>query len=326
VGPNLRIEPFDLRTYATRIDRVPKQRAEEERYRDLFDQDWDVRFIYLTQTWALNTVWDLIGQGNSADILAPCGYSLLPDPSAADYFRLIERLLPRFASVVYHSPDYQDYWFADQRGLLENAVVIPNATDLPQSVPAEVKHAHGVPVTACTAGSHVRSKGHSAFVALCERAGLPGTLIAPRPASTRERVRGCYYTCRVLTGVSRKVDLVEGSRREAFDAAMGDAHLFVFPSKVETAPLVILEAMARNLPWVSYDAGMVKKLPGGIVVQGFSEAVDAVNLLAKDPDRRVKLARSGRAAIETSFTWDRILPMYERLIETVSRPAPQGAD
>lgn len=293
-------------------------RAEALRYRELFDGEWDVRFVYSAQNWTLNAVWDLVGKRDTRDILAPVGYSRLGRRGSKRYFEIIEQLIPKFDRVVYHSDVYQDYAFARDRGLLDNAVVIPNGTDLPELLMAlDVKHA-APDATVVTVGSHVRSKGHAGFLAACRRAGLPGLLVAPRPVGNIERARGCYYQCSARLAVTRNVRAIDGRNRHLVDETLSAGHLFFLPSTIETAPLVILEAMARGTPWVSYDVGMVRTLPGGIVVVGLGEAVETLAALANDPSRRATLARDGRDAVAERYEWGRVLPEYAALVE--SRP------
>jgi glycosyltransferase involved in cell wall biosynthesis len=285
----------------------------------MFAEPWDARFIYAAQSWALNAVWDLIGTGPSADILAPCGYSWLGYPHAQSYFRVIADLLPKFRAVVYHSTEYQDYQFARDRGLHENATVIPNGTTPVKDSGLLDKHDEGRPCVLLTVGSHVRSKGHADFFRVRRQVAHPAALVAPRPATLRERMRGCYYLCRARHSADSGVELIEGSRRETVDAAYRQAGIFFLPSTIETAPLVILEAMASGTPWVSYEVGSVKTLPGGIVVADAADAAREIRSMAADPDRRRRLARAGRNAVEATYSWDRVLPQYEAVVEASAR-------
>jgi glycosyltransferase involved in cell wall biosynthesis len=303
------VESFKLRS-SSLWPNLPRSEAHEaRRYRELFSGDWDVRFIYAAQSWALNVVWDLVGTGNAADILAPVGYSWLGKAHASAYFEVMTDLLPRFSAVVYHSTEYQDHHFARDRGLLSNAVVIPNGT---ATVPEEAvrgKHDHDTCLL-LTVGSHVRSKGHADFLRVAR------SLVAPRPATLRERLRGCYFYCRAMSASNPRVEHVEGSAPARVAESYRRAGVFFLPSTVETAPLVILEAMASATPWVSYDVGSVKTLPGGIVVPDVDEAARALRGLVNDPARRRALAREGRAAIETTYSWDKVLPRYRQVVET----------
>jgi glycosyltransferase involved in cell wall biosynthesis len=277
-----------------------------------------VRFIYTAQNWPLDAVHDLVGQSGARDVLAPVGYSLLGTRGSDRYFEVIAGVLPRFDHVVYHSDVYQDYGFAKERALLDNAVVIPNGTDL-TDLPFTMEEKHARPdATLTTIGSHVRSKGHADFLAACKRTGLTGVLIAPRPVSRRERIRGCYYQCRARVALNTNAHMVDGHDRRLLESTLADAQLFFLPSKIETAPLVILEAMARATPWVSYDVGMVRTLSGGVVVEDLANAVETLKALARDPARRVALAEAGRKEIAERYEWSLILPQYARLVESPS--------
>jgi glycosyltransferase involved in cell wall biosynthesis len=317
-GAGPRIEQFRLARGDLWPDVKPSRRTEADRYRALFASEWDARILYTAQNWHLDLVWDLVGTSPARDILAPVGFSLLGNPGAREYFELMEELLPKFHRVVYHSDTYQDYGFARDRGLLGNAVVIPNGTDLP-ALPESVWDKHARPgARLVSVASHVRSKGHADFFSACRRTRLGGTLVAPRPVSTVERFRGCYHQCRARLAFARNVEMIDGHDRHAVESIVADAQLFFLPSKIETAPLVLLEAMARATPWVSYDVGMVKALPGGVVVRDLGAAVDTLVELAADPARRMALAEAGRAEIAERYEWSLVLPEYARLVESPS--------
>jgi len=105
------------------------------------------------------------------------------------------------------------------------------------------------------------------------------------------------------------------------------SNLMMFTSEKEEAPLVLLEAMACELPWVSADVGNTRGLKGGICVNApkdakhnsvFSETVissfvDAVKEVLVKPT----LGREGREQIEKQFQWNHILPQYKFIIENV---------
>ncbi len=54
--------------------------------------------------------------------------------------------------------------------------------------------------------------------------------------------------------------------REDVVAAFKCSDVFVFPSRKEIAPLVILESRAAGLPWVAFDVGNVSDSRGGVIV------------------------------------------------------------
>jgi starch synthase len=86
------------------------------------------------------------------------------------------------------------------------------------------------------------------------------------------------------------------------------ADLFVYPTKGDTLPLVVLEAMACGLPIVSTTVGgvpyMVGRDEGILLSPDDPDAVArAVNALLGDPVRRDSMAKSARKNVLTRFRW-----------------------
>lgn len=84
--------------------------------------------------------------------------------------------------------------------------------------------------------------------------------------------------------------------------------LFVYPTRGDTFPLVVLEAMASGLPVVSTTVGgvpfVVGPEQGALVPPGDPRAVaDAVNALLVDPERRRRMGESAKAKIRERFRW-----------------------
>jgi glycosyltransferase involved in cell wall biosynthesis len=86
------------------------------------------------------------------------------------------------------------------------------------------------------------------------------------------------------------------------------ATLFVYPTKGDTLPLVVLEAMACGLPIVSTVVGglpfMVSPAEGVLVAPDDPDAVArAVDSLLGDPVRRRNMAAAVRAKVRNRFQW-----------------------
>ena len=108
------------------------------------------------------------------------------------------------------------------------------------------------------------------------------------------------------------------------------ADLFVYPTKGDTLPLVILEAMACGLPIVSTTVGgipfMVEPEQGILVPPEDASAVaKAVNLLLADPQRRRAMGESGARNVRSRFRWslaaERAVEGYEAILE--GKPFPR---
>jgi glycosyltransferase involved in cell wall biosynthesis len=130
-----------------------------------------------------------------------------------------------------------------------------------------------------------------------------------------------------LAGRGRRVVLADPPRPQVLDA-YADADLFVFCSAVECSPLVLFEAMAAGLPFVSLDtgnAGEIAEWSGagvivpswrredGLVMADTADVARAIDDLLADPDRRREMGERGRRAWEERFTWDSVTSRYEAL-------------
>jgi glycosyltransferase involved in cell wall biosynthesis len=298
---------------------------------------WDVVMTYAAQQWTTDALLPVLEDIPAPVVLAPCGFSGLHDPMYAGYFEMLRERLPEFNSLVFHSDSYQDIEFARHAGA--TAVrVIPNAADEHEFAtprePGWFRSAHGISEDApllLTVGGHTGLKGHAASMAVLRSLRARGAALAI--VGNTPTGRGCLTACRlraagtrVVSG-RRRVLLVDPPRTQVLDA-YADADLFVFCSMVECSPIVLFEAMAAGLPFVSVDVGNAAEIAewsgGGVIapsrrredglvetdVRGVARLVD--ELLA-DPERRREMGAAGRRAWEERFSWDKVARRYEDL-------------
>lgn len=265
-------------------------------------------FAYAAQTWTADACSIFLDKPRTFRmVLAPCGFSALGAQRYGRYFNSLRERLPRYDALVFHSAIYQDWDFAVDAGAVRR-FVIPNGADeaLPR-VPTT-----GKPLT-ITIGSHVRTKGHADFARLVRELGdyCRGAIVAPARTG-REAIRGCQPACALRAAASGgDLELVDGRDPSVAPRMLARADLFVLPSRVECAPLVILEAMAAGVPWVSYDVGNVRELAGGVVVNSFARLVGAASDLLERNDRT--LVDAGRRAWAANHRWTDVVAKYERL-------------
>lgn len=278
----------------------------------------DVVFNYAAQSWTTDVFapWLPMAQ-RPRMVLAPCGFSGLRDRRYAAYFEAMPQRLRSYDAIVLHSTIYQDAAFVREAGV-DDAVVIPNGAD-PPSDGAGLRAMMPAGRVAVTVGSHVLSKGHPDFVRAVGRLGrrhaLVGAIVAP-PRRGLDGLRGCQWLCRTHAALRPgTIRVIDGSTPGNAAAAVAAADVFLFASRIECAPLVILEAMAAGTPWVSYDVGNVRELSGGIVetcLDGLVRAADGV-LGGRHPG----LGEQGRAAWRERHTWPQIVDRYERLLRSL---------
>jgi starch synthase len=98
--------------------------------------------------------------------------------------------------------------------------------------------------------------------------------------------------------------------KEELRALYQSVQLFVFPSRADTLPLVILEAMVSGLPIVSTEVGGIPyevSPAAGILVQPGDPAALAAALdqLCGDEAMRRNMASAARARVSDIFVWER---------------------
>jgi glycosyltransferase involved in cell wall biosynthesis len=119
---------------------------------------------------------------------------------------------------------------------------------------------------------------------------------------------------------------LKGLPREKVVGFLKNSNVFLFTSEKEVAPLVLIESMAARLPWVSLDVGNAEELAGGRCVKTFknnnyksSFHKIIYDQMAKEVESVAlssKIGEEGRLEVENKYSWDKILPMYEKLFNS----------
>ena len=117
--------------------------------------------------------------------------------------------------------------------------------------------------------------------------------------------------------------------REDVVAAFKNSNVFIFPSKKEVSPLVILESQAAELPWVSMNVGDVEGRKGGIIIQAdkvdlkgykiitpsiIDKYVESIVSIIKDRELKNKLVGEGKEDIK-EYDWNNIYQAYDRVFK-----------
>jgi glycosyltransferase involved in cell wall biosynthesis len=93
--------------------------------------------------------------------------------------------------------------------------------------------------------------------------------------------------------------------------------VFALSSQKETGPIAVLEAMARGLPVVATDVGMVRQflqdgVSGHVVGVGDTEAMaQHIIALARDPLRRYATGLAAAQAVRAGYDVAALAPMIE---------------
>jgi glycosyltransferase involved in cell wall biosynthesis len=102
------------------------------------------------------------------------------------------------------------------------------------------------------------------------------------------------------------------------------ADVLCLPTRLDGAPLVVVEALASGVPVISTPVGSIPELVGGcgeIVGVGDVPALASAIRRLEDPARRDELARRARARAEELYDARRNTPELLRILEDVATPA-----
>jgi len=308
----------------------------------------DVMLNYAAQICETDLLFPLLARLGCRKVIAPCGFSGLRDERYAEYFSRMPARLRAYDAAIYNSRTYQDAQFAaDNR--LENSVFINNGADdmdFPYVAGSfRAKHAIRETTLLLSVGRVEALKGQDLVVEAFRRSTLQDAavvLVGPeigrfasgalRTAAgplfkSRRRARAVLYELverhlpershRLAWRLSdeKAVYILAGLPRQDVLTAYADADLFVFGSRVECSPLVIIEAMASGTPFISTPVGNVPEMPGGVIVRDVVEMAEAIDRLAQKGEEWRELSEAGHTAWQRDYTWDRVVDQYERLYE-----------
>jgi len=123
-------------------------------------------------------------------------------------------------------------------------------------------------------------------------------------------------------GVRDRITMTGPLPREALLQEYARADLFVLPSLFEPYGIVLTEAMAAGVPIVASRVGGIPE----VVAEGANALLcppndpvalaEAIERLARDRELRARFASAGRVRVE-QFSWNRVIPQWIRLFETV---------
>lgn len=171
-------------------------------------------------------------------------------------------------------------------------------------------------------GNHTSNKGIDTLLSACHQARTNWRLIiggAIRSPEEHERLRKNYN----VSELGNRVVFTDFLSREELRALYQSVDAFVFPSKADTLPLVILDAMVSKLPVVSTTVGgipfQVDESTGRLVKPDDPESL-ALKLdeLAASEELRRRLGAAGLQRVQERFNWDvsarSALDVYDQII------------
>ncbi|MFA5598977.1 MAG: glycosyltransferase family 4 protein [Phenylobacterium sp.] len=225
----------------------------------------------------------------------------------------------KYINFIPHSKQTIDFDICRQHGFKNN--IIPNAIDTEEFNQERVEKSFSL---LCVA-NFFPGKGHDYLIDIIKQSRYRKDIELNIFSSSK--VPSSYNIMRFVDyskkeNINAKVHL-DKHRTDVVNSYYSNS-LFVFPSESEVFPLVILEAMAAGLPWVSFDVGNVIELRGGEVIGKKEKAnnnlipsIDDMHNMSKiiddllsDKEKRLTMGNDGKKQILEHYTLARIAGMY----------------
>lgn len=333
----VKIVEFDIKG-----NQVVGMTGETQKYKQfLANSDFDIVMNYAAQQWATDLAFEVIDDIKAKKFIVPCGYSSLNNADFKDYFAKLPKILKKYDGSIYLTKKYQDYKFA-RRHWVRHLTVIPNGADEEEFADKDpdfdfrkkysVKNFFILNIS-----NHTGSKGHAETLAVFKKFSQPSTLvIIGKPGDD-----GCFKECKqeaekINSSIDdKKVILLSLPRGETV-TALKAADVFLFLSSIEASPIVLFEAAAAGLPFISGDVGNAREIAGwtrggiiapvrpdklheGNVFAKIDQTTSILSVLYKNKPLRHKLGETGRQRWQKNFTWEKITEQYINLYEGALR-------
>lgn len=117
--------------------------------------------------------------------------------------------------------------------------------------------------------------------------------------------------------VGSRVEFHIGLDRAALTGLYQRAAVFAFASRTECQPLVLLDAMAAGIPFVTSNVGCVASFEGGWVADDPATFAWRLSALVADAELRASVGRQGHAAALRDYQWSSSIKRLEGLLATV---------
>ena len=253
-----------------------------------------------------------------------------------DILRILQNNKKKF-NIITHSSTTIDYKWALYNCL--EPIVIPNGIDLSEfdnnAINFREKYGIKEKYLFLNVGQFFYGKGQELISSIC-KIGNHGDLNFKKESAVAFVFNTIQYkygemflsNCRNIMSIYKNY-FFRDLPREDVVAAFKCADAFVFASKKEVSPLVILESQAAGLPWVSMNVGDVKDKKGGIVVEvskedmkGYKcpgaikidEYVRSISKTVYNKDIRKELVEEGRKQV-LQHDWSKIYPLYDEVFK-----------
>jgi glycosyltransferase involved in cell wall biosynthesis len=261
----------------------------------------------------------------------------------------MKQLMKNYDMNIFLSNNYRDIDFA-KKNKIKNRLIIPNGAsreEFNQKNKYNIRKLFDIKKDTfliLSIGSHTHLKGHKEAIKIFANANLDNSalLIIGNVLDKNN----CFSECKTHAQKfnkkqssrlkNKKIIIADMLDRKKTIDAYKQSDLFFLPSNIECSPIVLFEAMAAKLPFLSTDCGNAKEIitwsHGGMILPSakiplykkllcpYISVIADINGSAKilekiryNKELSSNLAKNGHSAWLKRFTWEKIAKQYEEL-------------
>ena len=317
---------------------ISSKQKENNRFVELIvDESFDSVAFFAAQQWAYDLGLLNLHRIKANKIFIPTGYSALDIKSYKSYFDFMKHAIRLFDHTIYLASDYRDINFGKREGA-NSYSIIPNGASksdfLKEPESNNFREMYGIPqnsfLITCIA-SHTGLKGHRETIAAFAASKIEkSTLLV---IGHQEKGHGCSEECQESAALfnaqnkNKRIVLLSLNRPEVIKALFS-SQLFLLLSNLECSPIVLFEATAAGLPFVSTPAGNAEEiarwLNNGLICDASTDEAHPHGAIRADINNAAQLIEKVKSEYETykskaslargtwiqSYTWEKIADRY----------------
>ena len=295
--------------------------------------------VYSDSQWNFDSLLGSIGKtAQKASICLVGAYHLQSHPQS---LQLLKENISRF-NLITHSQITCDYKFCIDNDL--PVKVVPNGVNLSEFEKSEIdfrqKYNIKEKYMILNVGNFFYGKGFELIPKIAQKLSedLDDFVIVQCSNTIRYPYDKIFFERTKKQSKGLNVRFLRDLPRVDIVAAFKESDMFLFPSKKEIAPIVILECRAAKLPYISMKVGNMMENPGGVPVNyqkvdnkgyvliedsiirhfsaGIFNSLIPMKINGKKNTRAFKniLISDGQEDIE-SIDWDQIVPLYDEVFK-----------
>jgi len=285
-------------------------------------------FVYSDSFWGWDTIVEKIDRIDCEVSVALVGaYHMQSHPKTLD---LLKKNIDRF-NLITHSSITPDYKWCIDNGL--PVEVIPNGVNLEEfrqnTIDFREKYNIKEKYVILNVGNFFYGKGFELLPQICRRIStfMQDFIILQVSNVVKYPYDKIFFERTKKQSKGMNIRFFRDLPREDVIAAFKNADTFLFTSKKEVAPLVILEARVAETPWLSMDVGNLEEQKGGMVLKNKNKdhkgykIVDDI-LLGKFAANVGNIVRNKRINKDLTCEcqqdikksdWENIVPLYDKV-------------